>query len=87
MPGPNLQNIYILNSEAFSIEQLTPEQIAHIEKHSDARAYTRYIANLLNTYGDELKGKIIINTDKLPHEYKSFDQYNQPLMKEFIRVS
>ena len=84
--GPNLKNIYIINGECYSIEQLNPEQLKQIEELADQRAYSVFCANLLATYGADLEANIIINTDRSPHELKVFDKNNLPLSRELIKL-
>jgi|GEM_PF-6962112 hypothetical protein len=83
--GPNLKNIYIINGECYSIDQLTPQQIKQIEDDADRRAYSVFCSNLLATYGADLEANIIINTDRSPYELKVFDKNNLPLSRELIK--
>lgn len=85
LPGSNLKNIYIINGEFFSIEQLTPAQLKRLEDMADQRAYSFFRSKLLEIYGTELEANIIINTDRFPHELKVFDKNNLPLSRDLIK--
>ena len=63
LPGTNLKNIYIINGEYFSLEQLSAEQQKQIEENGDRRAYSAYRSTLLEAYGEDLEANIFINTD------------------------
>lgn len=82
LPGINLKNIYIINGEYFSLEQLSAEQQKQIEENGDRRAYSAYRSTLLEAYGEDLEANIFINTDRVPHELKVFDKNNQALTRE-----
>lgn len=86
MIGINLKIIYIINGVSYSTVTLSKEQLKQIKQNTDLTAFSAYRANLLETYGEDLEGKICINTDVFPYKFTAADKYDRPLTKELKKI-